>query len=72
MSLDNIPKKKEKSITLKMSRKGKILAFADDILISIYLNKVKEIELFIKQLKIFGLSTNPMKINYLAPQQILS
>ena len=51
-------------------RENKIPVFADDILILVYPNEFKEIELFIKQLKVFGLSTNPMKCNYLAPQQI--
>ena len=53
-----------------MLKYGKVLAFADDILISVYPNKTREIEQFIKQLKKFGLSTIPLKCNYLAPNQI--
>ena len=53
-----------------MLKDGKVFAFAGDILISAHPNEIREIEQFIKQLKKFGLSTNPLKCNYLAPNQI--
>ena len=69
ISLDLILKQ-EGSITSRMLRAGKVLAFADDILISVYPSEILEIGQFIKQLKVFGLSTNPLKWCYLAPQQM--
>ena len=69
ISLDLILKQNG-SITSRMLKDGKVLAFADDILISVYPNEIREIEQFIKQLKKFGLPTNSLKCNYLAPNQI--
>ena len=53
-----------------MLRAGKKLAFADEILISIYPSEIQEIGQFIKQLQVFGLLINLLKWCYLAPQQI--
>ena len=69
ISFDFILKQKG-AIAFKMLKDGKVLAFADDILISVYPNEIKEIYQFIKQFKVFGLSTNQLKCCYLASYPI--
>ena len=67
MALDLILKSKN-SITLEMIEKGKLLAFADDIIISILPDEALEVELVVKHLEKNGLSTNPSKWFYIAPK----
>ena len=68
MALDLIMKQ-NRSI-LKLLENGQILAFADDLLITVQQNRIWEIELVIKQLTKFGLTTNPNKWNYISPHKI--
>ena len=57
ITLDFILKQKD-SITSMMLLDDKLLAFVDDIVVSIKLNETKEIELMINQLKQYGLIMN--------------
>ena len=53
-----------------MLRDGKLLAFADDIIISINPNETAEIPQAINHIASFRLITNPLKCHYLSPQKI--
>ena len=67
IALDYILNQKD-SITSNMLSDGKLLAFADDIIISIKPNEIEEIPQAINHIASFGLITNPSKCYYLSPK----